>query len=513
MNIVLIGPPGVGKTTVGQALAARRGWRFVDVDVEIEVRAGRSVSDLFAEQGEAAFRAWESRVIADIGRSTETVIAPGGGALLRAENRQALADSGILVCLRADLPALMARTASGQRPLLAGDRRAQLETLLAERASLYDSIPEQLETSALTVSACVDALEARLTTRTVAVTAAGFEHEVVLGYGLVAGLMPLLAARGLPRPALVVVDDVIAAQPWLSEVDAPRVVVPSGEAHKTLETVSRIYTACVDHGLDRGSLVVAIGGGVIGDMTGFAAATYMRGVRWVNVPTTLLAMVDASLGGKTGVDLPQGKNLIGAFHRPVCVIADPLVLATLPEAELRSGLAEVIKHGLIADADLWAMLAARPCYSGINQLERAIRVKAAVVSEDPHERGRRAILNVGHTLGHALESASGFRLRHGEAIAVGLVGEARLAARLGVCPPGLPAAVERVVDAAGLPVCAPGLDRAAVWAAMRNDKKKTGGRVRFALPTRIGAAEWGIDIPDEAIDQVLTALIGPVPAL
>lgn len=507
MNITLIGPPGVGKTTVGRALAAKRGWRFVDVDVEIEARSGRTVPELFREHGETAFRDWETRVIAALCREVRTVIAPGGGALLRVENRQALAAGGIVIGLRAALPALLARTELGERPLLIGDRRANLEALVATRAPLYDAIPEQLDTTDLTIAACVDAIEARLTPRMIPITAAGFEHEVRLGYGLLAGLVPLLAEHGLPRPALVVVDDVIAKQPWLEGIDAPRLIVPTGESHKTLATVSRIYAAFVDHGLERSSLAVAIGGGVVGDMTGFAAATYMRGLRWVNVPTTLLAMVDASLGGKTGVDLPQGKNLVGAFHRPACVIADPLVLATLPEAEARSGMAEVIKHGLIADPVLWAMLAARPRYSGIDQLERAIRVKADVVSEDPHERGRRAVLNVGHTLGHAIESASGYQLRHGEAIAIGLAGETHLAARLALCPPDLTNDVARVLVAAGLPIRAPGLDPAVIWAAIRNDKKKAAGRVRFALPTGIGSAVWAVDVPDETVDSALHLLL------
>jgi 3-dehydroquinate synthase len=507
MNITLVGPPGVGKTTVGRALAARRGWRFVDVDAEIEARSGRTVPELFRAPGEATFRDWETQVIADLSSGAGAVIAPGGGALLRAENRQALAAGGIVIGLHAALPALLARTAQGERPLLIGDRPAKLEALVATRAPLYDAIPEQLDTTDLTIAECVEAIEARLAPRLIPVTASGFEHAVVLGYGLLAGLAPLLAERGLPRPALVVVDDVIARQPWLEAIDAPRLVVPTGEAHKTLATVSRIYAACGDHGLERSSLLVAIGGGVIGDLTGFAAATYMRGLRWVNVPTTLLAMVDASLGGKTGVDLPQGKNLVGAFHRPACVIADPLVLATLPESEARSGMAEVIKHGLIADPALWAMLAARPRYAGIDQLERAIRVKAAVVSDDPHERGRRAILNVGHTLGHAIESASGYQLRHGEAIAIGLAGETHLAERLALCPPELTDEVTRVLLAAGLPVRAPGLDPAVIWAAMRHDKKKAAGRVRFALPTGVGSAVWGVDVPDEAVEGVLAWLL------
>ncbi|MBL8096671.1 MAG: 3-dehydroquinate synthase [Anaerolineales bacterium] len=509
LNVILVGPPGAGKTSVGKALAARLGWPFVDVDTLIATRAGKPIPAIFAEDGEAAFRGYEQEQIALVAARGGHVIAPGGGALLNAVNRATLERGGVLLCLRARPEVLLSRVAGSDRPLLQGDPAARLAALLAERAPLYDSIVEQVDTSDLKVAAVADLIAGRLAARDLRITAPGFEHTVALGYGLLGDLTPLLADRGLGRPAALVCDDVVAAQPWLRAVDAPRVIVPTGEQHKTLDTIRLMYERFLELGLDRGSLVVAVGGGVVGDMTGFAAATFMRGVRWVNVPTTLLAMVDASLGGKTGVDLPQGKNLVGAFHPPSLIVSDPLTLNTLPEAERRAGLAEAIKHGVIADPELWRQYVERPMLGGVDQLERAIAVKVQVVSEDPYERGRRATLNLGHTIGHGVESASGYRLRHGEAIAVGLVAEARLAVALGLAEAGLGEALGGVLARAGLPVAAPGLDPEDVRLAMSSDKKKTGGRLKFALPAAIGDVRWGIEVPDALLAAELRHLTQP----
>ena len=511
VNAILVGPPGAGKTSVGRALAQRLGWPFVDVDAAITAQAGKPIPDIFRDDGEAAFRAYERDQIRALSGRFGHVIAPGGGALLDPDNRAALERHGVLFCLRATPEVLLGRVAGSDRPLLQGDPAARLQTLLAARAPLYDSIAEQVDTSALRVSEVATEVVRRLAPRELRITAPGFEHTVALGYGLLGELAGAVDARGLGRPAVVVVDDVVAGQPWLAAIDAPRLVVPTGEAHKTLDTIRLMYDRFLELGLDRGSLVIAVGGGVIGDMTGFAAATFMRGVRWVNVPTTLLAMVDASLGGKTGVDLPQGKNLVGAFHPPALIVSDPLTLHTLPAPELRSGLAEAIKHGVIDDAELWREYVARPALGGVDQLERAIAVKVRVVSEDPYERGRRATLNLGHTIGHGVEAASGFRLRHGEAIAVGLVAEARLAAALGLAAPELADALRNVLVNAGLPVAAPGLDPEDIRVVMSSDKKKSGSRLKFALPAAIGDVRWGVDVPETLLATELQRVTGALP--
>jgi 3-dehydroquinate synthase len=260
-------------------------------------------------------------------------------------------------------------------------------------------------------------------------------------------------------------------------------------------------------GLERGSPVVALGGGVVGDLAGFAAATFLRGVPWIAVPTTLLAMVDASLGGKTAIDLPQGKNLVGAFHPPRLVLADPGTLATLPRVELRSGMAEVVKAGLIGDAILF-----QQCGRGWDYIEahwseilrRAVAVKIRIIQDDPFESGARAALNLGHTLGHALERASEFGLRHGEAVAIGLVAEARLAERIGLAESGLSESIAGVLKTIGLPVeIPPDFDRRSLLAPLSVDKKRAAGSVRFSLPERVGSVHTGIQLPE--LEQFLAA--------
>ncbi len=285
-------------------------------------------------------------------------------------------------------------------------------------------------------------------------------------------------------------------------------VLPAGESHKTLNTISHLYDEFLKHDLDRGSIVVAVGGGVIGDMAGFAAATFMRGLRWVNVPTTLLAMVDASIGGKTGVDLLQGKNLVGAFHAPSLVIIDPLMLNTLPRREYNAGMAEVIKHGIICDAGLFESLEDGKGFGSPAQIAQALQVKIDVVQRDPFEKGERAILNVGHTIGHGVEAASHFELRHGEAIAIGLIAEARLAEQIGIAESGLADRIEKVIERFKLPTRFNG-DPETVRALMQSDKKKSRGKLKFALPKKIGEAVWGVEVDEGVLMEVLRQITAP----
>jgi 3-dehydroquinate synthase len=275
--------------------------------------------------------------------------------------------------------------------------------------------------------------------------------------------------------------------------DIRYVIVPAGEEYKNLETVSFLWKSFLENGLDRKSTVIALGGGVIGDMTGFAAATYMRGIAWVGVPTTLLSMVDASIGGKTGFDLPEGKNLIGSFYPPKLVLADPSLLLTLPAAELISGMAEVVKHGVISDPELFAL-----CSRGLDWVKdnleevvkRAMAVKIKVIEEDPYEKGIRAALNLGHTVGHAIELVSKFKLRHGEAVAIGTVVEARYAERIGIASNGLADKISETMSALGLPTHIPDdMPREDIIRTMRVDKKKSAKAIRFALPVAIGKVE------------------------
>ncbi|MEB2287215.1 MAG: 3-dehydroquinate synthase [Anaerolineae bacterium] len=288
--------------------------------------------------------------------------------------------------------------------------------------------------------------------------------------------------------------------------DAFLITVPDGEAHKTLGTTTALYGELLAGGCDRSSLVIALGGGVIGDLAGFVAATFMRGVALIQAPTSLLAMVDASLGGKVGVDLPQGKNLVGAFKDPLAVFADSAALHTLPPVERRCGLAEVLKAGLIADPPLVERLLASEPPPIEDVIARAVRVKKQTVEQDRLERGTRAYLNLGHTFAHAIEGVSGYAWKHGEAVALGLVAAARLSVQRGLAAPDLAATVEQAVTALGLPARYAGLDPAALWDAMRHDKKFRGGSARFVLLRATGDPCVADDVPRDAVIAVLESL-------
>ena len=289
--------------------------------------------------------------------------------------------------------------------------------------------------------------------------------------------------------------------------DAALVTMPDGEAHKSLATVAQIYSDLVAAGLDRQSTVLALGGGVAGDVFGFAASTFLRGLRLVMAPTTLLSMVDASVGGKTGVDIAEGKNLVGAFARPAAVLVDTDVLATLPPREWRNGMAEVLKHGLLADEQL--LDPALHCRERAAELVlRAVQVKVDIVQQDPLERGVRAHLNLGHTFAHAIELVTDFRWAHGEAVGFGLVAAARLSYALGMCTSSLVDEVERVVAAAGLPLRMGKLDAEAICAAMLTDKKRRAGHVRFVLLRALHDVTLVDDVPMTTVIEVLNGLQG-----
>jgi 3-dehydroquinate synthase len=302
-----------------------------------------------------------------------------------------------------------------------------------------------------------------------------------------------------------------------SYANAALAIIPDGEQYKTLETVAKLYSDFVEAGLDRGGTVIALGGGVVGDVAGFAAATYMRGVQFIQIPTSLLAMVDSSVGGKVGVDLPQGKNLVGAFKQPKTVIIDPQFLRTLPLREWRCGMAEVIKHGLLADETLLQRIEALGEWHDAppqmdddqlaNMIERAVQVKVDVVQRDPFEKGERAHLNLGHTFAHAIEQVTHYAVPHGEAVAVGLVAATRLSSARGLCDETVPERVEKILEQVGLPRRLGDLDPEEVFAAMATDKKWQGGRSRFVLMRGVGQPVIVQDVPKEQIITILEGLI------
>ncbi len=338
-------------------------------------------------------------------------------------------------------------------------------------------------------------------------------YDVWVGANLLPNLAELAHIDG---PIALITDSNVGPlhAKQLGEV-ACLLTMPAGEQHKTLATVQTLYDGLLTAGIDRKATIVALGGGVVGDVAGFVAASYMRGLDFVQCPTTLLSMVDASVGGKTGVDLPQGKNLIGAFKQPTAVLADITTLQTLPQAEFTSGMAEVIKHGLIGNPELferletgdWRLTSQSPVSSLQSLVATAIKVKRDVVQEDPFENGRRATLNLGHTFGHAVEQVSGYRVRHGEGVAMGLVAAANLSARLGFCAPALQNRIEGVLQAQGLPIRIPTeFDLKAIYQTMFSDKKKAAGKLRFILLRDVGDVFVSGDVAETAVLNAITAL-------
>jgi len=289
-------------------------------------------------------------------------------------------------------------------------------------------------------------------------------------------------------------------------LNAVVVTMPAGETHKNLDTVRMLYDRLLDAGINRSSLILALGGGVVGDTAGFVAATYMRGLPLVQVPTTLLAMIDSSIGGKVGVDLPRGKNLVGAFKQPALVVADPDVLATLPLIDFVAGFAEVIKHALIADPELFDHIESHGWEPLAWVLQRAIKVKCRIVEEDPFEQGHRMVLNLGHTFGHALEVLSDYELRHGFAVSIGILAATRVALRLGLCAPDLERRLLGVLVQYGLPISFSGASPTQVWNAMAYDKKRVRDRLRFVLPRAIGEVMVTEEVPREVVIGVLTQM-------
>ncbi len=501
-HIFLYGPPGTGKSTIGRKLADSLDLPFVDLDRVIETKAGMSISQIMEQGGESAFRDMETAALREAGHVSDVtpqVIALGGGALLRDENRTLAEDNGDVVLLMAELRTLLERMQndSGARPLLAGDLNSKLSLLLEKRRDHYESFPLKVHVDDKTAEQNAHQVQVAL----------GRHHLSAMGeYDVIVGALSSLAYFPMQNP-IVVTDEHVAGLHSESALTilrkagfAPKILtVPAGEAAKNLETIQKLWQGFLQHGLDRQSTVIALGGGVVGDMAGFAAATYMRGVNWICVPTTLLSMVDASLGGKTGFDLPEGKNLIGSFYPPKLVLADPALLKTLPEAEFISGMAEVVKHGIIADPDLFDL-----CRRGLECLraeleyvvKRAMAVKIGIIEEDPYERGFRRALNLGHTVGHAVELASKFKLRHGEAVAIGMVVEARYAERIGAAKKGIAAEIAAVLTGLGLPVRIPeNLPSQEILRAMQVDKKKNSASIRFALPVDVGRVEL-VDVTD-----------------
>lgn len=501
--IFLIGFMATGKTTVGRLLAEKLGRAFVDLDAEIERVAQKRVPEIFRTEGEAGFRAREALEVARVAQKDGVVVACGGGAPCYGDNLARMRASGIVIALSASLEEILRRAAAdggaARRPLLEGAR-----ALYQEREAVYRSADIVLDTDGKTPEALAEECLVRAGRRLGQVAVKLGERSYPIHLAPLAGVGPL-AAELLEASVVAIVTDQNVARAGHAravraalETSGLRVIdvsIPPGEKEKTLATAERVAAACVEAGLDRRSAIVAVGGGVVGDLAGFVAAVLYRGVRYAQVPTTLLAMIDSAIGGKTGVDLPAGKNLLGAFWQPRFVLADVATLATLPSRELRAGFGEVLKYGLLGDPELFARVEAQGTAVDLTDVVlRCARQKARVVSEDEREQtGLRATLNLGHTVGHALEAASlsrGEALLHGEAVALGLVAAARISARLGVGNPGLERRVANAVRRVGLEAALDpwlsdeGLAR--LMSFVQVDKKRVGGKVRFVALEDVG---------------------------
>jgi len=549
-RIFLIGLSGAGKTTTGRLLAARLGWDFVDSDEAIEAETGRAVPEIFASDGEAAFRALEARTLDRLTRRERIVVATGGGAPTDPASRRALS-RGFVVWLsvspESSARRLQSDPAAPPRPLLRGDPEARLGSLLQQRISLYRQADAAVDVDAISpeqAAAEVQQLWEEWSTRPSKpaerffAEAAGGDgaavsdgvaaivqtplsrYPVIVLEGALARLGGVCRDAGLLGRAFIVTDDAVgplfaarAEDALLAAGYRPLVLaIPAGEQHKTLNTVQLIYDWLLGERVERSDFVVCLGGGVVTDVAGFAAATCLRGIDFVHVPTSLLAMADAAIGGKTGVDHSRGKNLIGAFAQPRAVVIDPLLLRSLPVRHLRNGWAEVIKHGFILDEPLTRDLEAVASDPGAMfspaLIARSVAIKAAVVSEDEREAGRRTLLNYGHTVGHAIETVTGFStVLHGEAVAVGMHAAGLIARDLGLLASAELERQQGLIRAAGLPERAPGLSAEAILEAMLSDKKVRDGRPRFVLLDRIGHAVTRDDVPDAVVRLAVETVV------
>jgi len=522
--LVITGFMGAGKTSVGKVVAQRLGREFVDMDVAIEAEEGMSVPRIFETRGEAYFRERESAWCARLAARPNHVISTGGGAFVNPENREYFKDA-LVVCLDADSTEIYNRLKEeGNRPLLkAANSLQRIVELMDSRRDAYSHVEWHLDTNEKTVEQVADEIVGLLQPRVISVSAPESACPIFVGAGLLnqAGrIMDLTTDDFSPRCAIVTNPRVagLHSAPVVESLrsrgfDPVLIVIADSERNKTLDSVRSIYDQMIDAGLDRQSLVFALGGGVIGDIAGFASSTFLRGLPFVQIPTTLLAMVDASIGGKVAVDHPRGKNLIGAFKQPYAVIADTDALATLREEEFHSGMAEVVKHGIIGDPGLFEQLERDPASSPVPErgrrswIVRAMQVKIDIVARDPLERGERGKLNLGHTFGHAFELLSDYSMQHGDAVAIGMACAARLAVGEGICDARTADRIEGILRSMKLPTRVPrSMGTEAIINAMATDKKRIASRQRFVLPRTIGDVGIFDAVPEGSIRSMLDAM-------
>jgi shikimate kinase/3-dehydroquinate synthase len=568
INLIITGFSGTGKSLVAKEVARRLNWDFLDTDDEIVKQTGKPIAEIFRQDGEGKFRELERETVRKACQQRQTVIAIGGGAIVDPQNYDLLAKTGLIVCLEAKPETIYERLfreaarspETEVRPLLATDNPLErIRQLKASRQPYYAKADWTIHTDGLSVSEVAEEVirawrllrrihphlnplpsrERKLDSQlkvnddiACLVETETQSYPVFVGYGLLDKLGEKMKKAALSGAVTIISDENVFSLygSRVEEIlkDAGFAVnsfaVPPGEETKSMGYAIKIYDFLVEHRAERDDIIVVLGGGMVGDLAGFVAATFLRGMPWVQVPTSLVAMVDASIGGKVGVNHPEGKNLIGAFYQPNLVLTDCQTLTTLPQRELTSGWAEVIKHGLILDKEIFEFLE-----SNVNKLTklepelltraiaRSAAIKAQVVSQDEKEReGKRTILNYGHTIAHGLEAATRYKhFLHGEAVAIGMIGAAKLSQRLGLLPS---AAVERqqaLLQKFGLPTSlrekrsSLKLSLAGITRAMELDKKVRGKAIHWVLLQDIGKTVIRSDVPQEDLQAILRKLAAP----
>jgi shikimate kinase/3-dehydroquinate synthase len=539
-SVVLVGMMGAGKTSVGKRLAAKLGLPFVDADAEIEVGAQLTISEIFERFGEAYFREGERKVIARLLNSGPLVLATGGGAFMNATTRDNIARHGLSIWLKPSFDILLARVRKkSNRPLLkTADPEQTLRRLLDERSPTYALADFIIESVDAAHDSVVEVILGRLHLalgrdgetsvqpwRRVEVPLGARAYSILIGPGLLDAAGAEIA-KIAPGANCAVVTDARVAPLYLGRLAksldraglrCTSIVCPPGEGAKSYAEFARVADALIEARIERGDIIIALGGGVVGDLAGFCAATLRRGVRLVQIPTTLLAQVDSSVGGKTGINSRHGKNLVGAFHQPSLVLADTTCLNSLSERDFRAGFAEVVKYGLISDRGFFDFLESkwRDIFAGGLSRADAIAIsctaKARFVAADETEQGERALLNLGHTFGHALENLTRYdpvRLVHGEGVAIGMALAFRFSRDLGLCSGQDAARVEAQLKAVGLPTRMRDIprfeaDSGSLLSAMRQDKKVVHGKLTFILVRGIGEGFVARDVEEGSVSAFL----------
>jgi len=551
-NLCITGFSGTGKSMVAKEVARRLSWGFFDTDDEIVKQTGKPIAEIFRQDGETKFRELEHEIVRNASHKRQTVLAIGGGAIIDTQNYELLAKSGLIVCLEAKPETIYERlfreaTRSPEtevRPLLATDDPLErIRQLKASRQPYYAEADWTIHTDGLSISEVAEeVIRAWRSLRQYAspngkkmarigndkdiaclVVTETQSYPVFVGYGLLDEIGEKIRQADLFGRATIISDKNVFSiygnkvARILKDVGfaVNSFVVPPGEETKNMGYAVRIYDFLVEHRGERDDVVIALGGGMVGDLAGFVAATFLRGIFWVQVPTSLIAMVDASIGGKVGVNHPEGKNLIGSFYQPTLVLTDPQILTTLPQRELISGWAEVIKHGLILDKEFLEFLESN--INKVTKLEpevlvravaRSAAIKAQVVNQDEEEReGKRTILNYGHTIAHGLETATQYRrFLHGEAVAIGMMGAAKLSQRLGLLPAAVVERQQAILQKFGLPIGFSSLDLTEIIKAIELDKKTKGKVIRWVLLQDIGETVIRSDVSQRNVLAVLQEL-------